>query len=87
MAKGFKTGGRKKGTPNVLSGDLKGIVLESFTAVGGADYLIEQAAKNPVAYMSLLGKILPFQLNGPAEDGAHLHRIVRDIVDPINTNG
>ncbi len=57
--------GRKKGTPNKNSPlALRDAVLESFfsTAVGGVDYLNQQAIDNPRAYLALLAKVLPNHL-------------------------
>lgn len=59
MAKGVKTGGRQKGTPNKVSRDLRAAIIEAFYAGGGVTYLIEQSTANPVAFMSLLGKVVP----------------------------
>lgn len=64
MAKGIKTGGRQKGTPNKITRDIREAVLQSFEIVGGAQYLAEQARANPVAYLSLVGKVLPLQVTG-----------------------
>lgn len=64
MAKGIKTGGRTKGTPNKISRDIREAVLESFSKVGGAEYLAKQAHENPTAYLSLLGKVLPMAVSG-----------------------
>jgi hypothetical protein len=64
MAKGQKTGGRAKGTPNKITRDIREAVLQSFEIVGGAQYLAEQARLNPVAYLSLVGKVLPLQVTG-----------------------
>jgi hypothetical protein len=63
-AGGGKTGGRIKGTPNKLTGDVKGMILAALDAAGGADYLHKQASKNPVAFMVLVGKVLPMQIAG-----------------------
>jgi len=68
MANRPKTGGRTKGTPNKISRTIRDAVLSSFDLVGGERYLLRQAEENPVAYMSLLGKILPTQVTG-ADDG------------------
>jgi hypothetical protein len=68
MAKGIKTGGRQKGTPNKITRDIREAVLQSFEIVGGAQYLAEQARLNPTAYLSLVGKVLPLQVTG-ADDG------------------
>ena len=64
MAKGIKTGGRQKGTPNKITRDIREAVLQSFEIVGGAQYLAEQARLNPTAYLSLVGKVLPMQVTG-----------------------
>jgi hypothetical protein len=58
-----KTGGRKKGTPNKIDGNLKDQVLQSLIIVGGVDYLAKQAVLNPGPYLSLLGKCLPKDVN------------------------
>jgi hypothetical protein len=61
---GERRGGRGKGTPNKLSGDVKAMILAALDATGGAEYLLRQANKNPVAFMSLLGRLLPTQMTG-----------------------
>jgi hypothetical protein len=69
-----KTGGRRKGTPNRLNADVKAMILGALNAAGGQEYLLQQAEKNPVAFLTLLGKILPLQVTG--KDGGPLeHRI------------
>lgn len=62
---GEKTGGRIKGTPNKLTGDIKAMILAALDEVGGKDYLIRQADENPAAFMTLVGKVLPTKLVGP----------------------
>lgn len=64
MAKGKKTGGRKKDTPNKLSADLKSMILEAFHKSGGVEYLKVQAELNPTAFMTLIGKVLPMTIAG-----------------------
>ena len=49
------------------------MVLEALEAEGGTDYLREQAQQNPVAFMGLLSKILPSQLQAEV---THTHKIV-----------
>ena len=67
MAKGRKTGGRQKGTTNKNTKALKDIILGALQGAGGEGYLQEQAKKNPAAFMSLVGRVLPLQIkeNGP----------------------
>jgi hypothetical protein len=57
-----KTGGRQKGTPNKLTLSIKQAIEEAFNGVGGAAYLMEQAQQNPQAFLTLLGKIIPAQV-------------------------
>lgn len=59
MAKGQKTGGRTKGTPNKLTGDVKAMILDALDKKGGVKYLVQQADSNPVAFLTLVGKVLP----------------------------
>lgn len=59
MAKGVKTGGRKRGTPNRVTGDLRGMVLGALADAGGRKYLTKQAKENPAAFLSLVGRCLP----------------------------
>lgn len=77
-----KTGGRTKGTPNKVTGEVKAMILEALNDVGGVTYLIERAKENPVAFLTLLGKVMPLQLNGAGPEGEHIHKIVREIVEP-----
>lgn len=71
MAKGRKTGGRAKGTPNKLTALLKDEILQAASEAhpeGRVGYLREQALENPTAFLTLLGKVLPTQLAG--DEGA-----------------
>jgi hypothetical protein len=61
MAKGYKTGGRRKGTPNKFTRDLREMILGALADAGGRAYLVAQAKKNPSAFLTLLGKLLPRQ--------------------------
>jgi len=54
---------------------------------GGKDYLVKQANEQPVAFMTLLGKVLPTQINGSGENGELIHKVVREIVRPAHTDG
>lgn len=58
-----KTGGRKKGIPNKVNSDLKGMILTALSEVGGVNYLKTQAKKNPKAFMGLVGKVLPKEVH------------------------
>lgn len=55
-------GGRPPGSPNKLSTSIKEMVERALHKAGGVDYLTRQAELNPVAFMSLVGRVLPLQL-------------------------
>lgn len=71
MAKGQKTGGgSRKGVPNKDNADIKALVIGALHQVGGVDYLAARALDQPVAFMGLIGRILPLQVTG--KDGGSL---------------
>ncbi len=77
-----KTGGRKPGTPNKLTAQLKEMILEAAEQAGDdmggggtVKYLRMQATLQPAAFMSLLGKVLPMQVTG--EDGGPLQVVIK----------
>ena len=80
MATGKKTGGRQKGTPNKLTANVKQAIEKAFDKVGGPEYLARQAEENPVAFMTLLGKVLPTQVTGDP-DNPVVTRIETVVVD------
>ena len=61
--------GRKKGVPNKFTGDLKSMILGALNEAGGQDYLSAQAQSQPVAFMALLGRVLPATLQHTGADG------------------
>lgn len=57
-------GGSRKGIPNKLTTDLKGMILGALNRAGGEDYLLAQAhAENPTPFLALVGKCLPKDMN------------------------
>jgi hypothetical protein len=67
--------GRPKGATNKNSKLLKDAILEAAERAGGkrgmVAYLEEQAKENPTAFMTLMGKVLPMQVQGTGEKGEH----------------
>lgn len=75
-----KTGGRRKGSVNHTTKDLKEAILQAFTQVGGKGYLVTVAERSPQVFCTLLGKVLPTQLTG--EDGAAIRvKFVEALID------
>jgi hypothetical protein len=80
--------GRAKGTPNKTTSAIKDMIVQALDKAGGVDYLVVQAKKNPKAFLALVGRVLPLQVNGPGEGGALLiQRVTRTIVDPAGNDG
>jgi hypothetical protein len=49
----------RRGQPSKYTRAIKDMVEEALDRAGGVDYLIDQSAKNPVAFLGLIGKLLP----------------------------
>jgi hypothetical protein len=64
VAKGYKTGGRQKGSLNKNTRQLKDMVLQALDDAGGVEYLKQTAIDNPAAFLTLVGKVLPLQVTG-----------------------
>lgn len=54
--------GRAKGVPNKITRDLKAMILGALDDAGGQAYLLAQAHENPVAFMTLIGKLIPSEV-------------------------
>ena len=54
--------GRPKGVPNKATKALKEMILVALDKAGGEAYLLSQAENNPVAFMTLIGKVLPSEI-------------------------
>ena len=62
-----RTGGRKRGTPNKLTKTIKEAIEVAFDEVGGPAYLVQMAREQPAAFMTLLGKVLPTQVEATVD--------------------
>lgn len=60
--------GRPKGASNKLTRTVKEAIEAAFDKVGGADYLARMAVEQPTSFMTLLGKVLPTQINANVND-------------------
>ena len=54
--------GRQKGVLNKNTANIKAMIEGALNASGGQAYFEQQAAENPVAFMALVGKILPKEI-------------------------
>lgn len=64
--------GRPKGTPNKTTKALKDMILGALSDVGGQSYLARQAEENPVAFLTLVGKVLPHELKADLEGSGNM---------------
>ena len=55
--------GRQKGSKNRTPERVVAQILKSLDFVGGTKYLAQMAVEQPVAYLSLIGKVIPRQSN------------------------
>jgi hypothetical protein len=67
MAKGFKTGGRKKGTPNKADG-IREQFFSALRRAGGEQFIYDTLQSDPVAMTKVIASLLPkeqdINLNG-----------------------
>jgi len=61
--------GRPKGLQNRVTLDLKNMIETALTNAGGTAYLEKQAHENPAAFMTLIGKLLPKDVNASVQIG------------------
>ena len=80
-----KSPGRPKGSLNKTTTVLKDAIILAAAKAGGKGgvvaYLERQANENPAAFMSLMGKVIPLQVEGP-EGKPLLAGLTVTIVDP-----
>lgn len=80
-----KGAGRKKGSNGTINKLIRECVLRAAENVGrdgkGADgmvgYLEARAVDQPQAFMSMLGRIIPMQVEGTGDDGAITVKIIK----------
>ena len=93
IEKGTRPIGRKKGTPNKMTQQVKDMVVEALHKAGGVDYLLRQAKAEPKAFLILLGKVLPLQVkhSGDADSPIqHKHTVspaVQNVIDSLAGKG
>lgn len=62
-------GGSRKGKPNRNTGAIKDMIDQALREAGGVEYLKIQAIENPSAFLGLIGKILPKDINVGGQPG------------------
>jgi len=59
--------GRPKGARNKVTTAVKDMILQALDNKGGVDYLEKQADENPTAFLTLIGKVIPLDLNAKVQ--------------------
>lgn len=74
--------GRPKGATNKNTREVKDMILKALEASGGVQYLVERAndPKTASAFLTLVGKVLPLQVQGDPENPVGISVIERVIV-------
>jgi hypothetical protein len=74
--------GRKPGGQNLVSRDVKAMIIEATRRIGGVDRLTEWIMEDPKHEMlwwtQIWPRLLPLQLRGPGPGGAFEHNIAID---------
>lgn len=73
--------GRKKGVKSRIPQSVKEAIEHAFNDVGGVEYLVGVAHSKPEVFCSLLGKILPKDMNVTTDVGPSLADILRTIAE------
>jgi len=64
------------------------MVRAALDKAGGVDYLVEQSAANPTAFMTLVGKLLPIEVNAAITENRQTSDLTdEDLERLINTRG
>jgi hypothetical protein len=70
MAKGRKTGGRRRGTPNKLTKSAKEAFGFAFDAIGGTRALADWAKDNATEFYKLYARLIPVDLTAGGQGDA-----------------
>jgi hypothetical protein len=72
---GARGRGRPKGSPNKVTAAVKDMILQALANKGGVKYLERQADENPTAFLTLVGKVLPLDVNANVNGQVSVTRI------------
>jgi hypothetical protein len=63
-----KVGGRKKGSTNATTANVKAALVEAFDELGGVPSLVKWGKKNPSHFYAIWSKLLPTEVKNPDGD-------------------
>lgn len=73
---GERRGGRGKGTPNKTTTAIKEMIEGALSDLGGQKWLVGAAKENPAAFMALVGRLIPRDLNVSGEVKHTLEQLI-----------
>jgi len=74
--------GRPAGSTNKATRSIKEMIEAALIGVGGEEYLKIQAIENPGPFMTLVGRILPKDINAKIEGGVSVSQFNMDMLYP-----
>lgn len=73
--------GRPKGSLDKGNAMIREMIVEALDGVGGVTYLQEVARSHPTAFLGLVGKVMPIQVNAAVDvegEVQHTHKVELD---------
>ena len=64
-----KTGGRKKGSANKHTGEIREMIRQALEEAGGVKYLARVAQETPTAFLALIGRLVPSEIRASLDAG------------------
>lgn len=68
--------GRPKGSLDKGNALIREMIVEALHGVGGVAYLQEKAESHPQAFLSLIGKVMPVQVEGGDKPIQHSVKVI-----------
>ena len=65
--------GKPKGAKNKTTALIRDMIVQALDEAGGVTYLVNAARESPSAFLSLIGKVMPVQVEGT--DNPVLHSV------------
>lgn len=85
MAKGHKTGGRKPGSKNKVSEDVRACILHVYAEIGGNVAFAKWARTNQTEFYKIHSKLIPKDIN--LSGALRLEDLLGGGEDPDNVGG
>ena len=70
-----KNSGRPKGSKDKGNAMIREMIVQALDAAGGVSYLQEKAESHPQAFLALIGKVMPIQVEGGDSPVQHTMKV------------